>query len=213
MSTTSSSLLEALKDITNESARRVFIETYRPVILKHCRSFGLCSEAEDLAQELLLRLLERLTSFEYDPDRSFSAYIRRATYHAVCDVFRRRKREPGHAQGGDLDALKLVQFSEPDDQSDEVPGGLVDEISALIESDLWREAERRVRRRVQPRTWRLYESWKRHKLGKPASRGPVLAGRHGLSENAVHKTWSRVRKMLQAELERMLGKRRSMEGR
>jgi RNA polymerase sigma-70 factor (ECF subfamily) len=68
------------------------METLREEIVRAIR--GVCpawivSQAEDMAHEILIRVLEKR---EGNPVRQASSYWRKAAYHAVVDEIRRRRR-------------------------------------------------------------------------------------------------------------------------
>lgn len=59
-------------------------------IREHCPR-GLASRADDLAQDVLVKVLERARQSEGEPVRH-SSYWRRAAYHALIDEIRRQRR-------------------------------------------------------------------------------------------------------------------------
>ena len=56
-----------------------FVTRYQPMIRDWCRNWGSRpDDAEDVAQEVLLKLLAAMKTFRYDPGRSFGPGSRRS---------------------------------------------------------------------------------------------------------------------------------------
>src|SRR5947209_1028962 len=76
-----------------EDAWLVFQACYREVILGWCRSRGLDRRtAEDLTQEILIKLLEALPRHEHNPDRGrFRSWLKTVVRHVLADHWRRQR--------------------------------------------------------------------------------------------------------------------------
>src|SRR5947209_3294109 len=99
---TSKTLLERVqkfpadRDAWDEFARR-----YQPMIHAWCVKWGLqASDADDVAQDVLVKLLAAMRKFQYDPSRSFSGWLKIVTHNAWTDFCRGRRREPGQMAPG-----------------------------------------------------------------------------------------------------------------
>ncbi|OJW26086.1 MAG: RNA polymerase subunit sigma [Planctomycetales bacterium 71-10] len=189
---TSASLLGRLRleaprpDDWSDFARR-----YAPMIRGWCRRWRLQeADAEDVAQEVLARLASRLRSFEYDPSRSFRAYVKTVAHFAWCDLIESRKR-PG--AGGSGDSIVLDQLNALEAR-DDLQARLVE----AFDHELLEEATARVRLRVEPRTWEAF-----HLTAVEGLSGAEAAGRTGMSVAAVFKAKSKVQKMLREEVRRL----------
>lgn len=76
MQSTSSTLLAKLRDPSDHAAWERFAFLYRPWVLSIAKRSGLQdSDAEDLAQAVLLRLFKVMPEFSYDARRSFRAWL------------------------------------------------------------------------------------------------------------------------------------------
>lgn len=145
--TTSRSLLRRLRSSQDQEAWRQFVRRYGPSLLRWSRGRGLGeADAEDATQQVLLKLVHKLRTFDYDPARGrFRAWLHTIAKHVVEDV--RRSLERTVAGTGDTDAQESV--------TDQGGGeGFVDE---LVESLLLEEAESQVEPGTNPKHWQAYE--------------------------------------------------------
>src|SRR5436853_119899 len=85
-----------------------FVERYGPKIYGWCRSWRLQdADAEDVTQDVLLRLARTLRSFAYDPSRSFRGWLRTVTHNAYADFLADGRRpDSGSGDSGVLQVLK-----------------------------------------------------------------------------------------------------------
>jgi RNA polymerase sigma factor (sigma-70 family) len=75
--TTPVSLLARLRQPSAEQAWQRFVELYTPVLYACARSLDLCdADAADLVQDVFLLLVQKLPEFQYDPHKSFRAWLR-----------------------------------------------------------------------------------------------------------------------------------------
>ena len=57
-----------------------FVRRYHPMIHAWCVKWGLqVSDADDVAQDVLVKLLAAMRNFQYDPSRSFSGWLKTVT--------------------------------------------------------------------------------------------------------------------------------------
>src|SRR5437763_1879635 len=83
-------------DPADQAAWVEFVRRYGPRILGWCRRWNLQdADAEDVTQSVLLRLAGKLRTFRYDPDKSFRAWLRTLTHHALSDFLDGCRRAPG----------------------------------------------------------------------------------------------------------------------
>src|SRR5256885_7615691 len=86
-------LLRAAAQAGDERAFRQLIEPYRHALEVHCyRMLGSAQDAEDLAQETLLRAWRALPRFE--PRAQFQTWLYRIATNACLDELERRPRRP-----------------------------------------------------------------------------------------------------------------------
>lgn len=166
---TRSSLLDALKDtVQGLEAFERFVKLYRPTIMAWLQKRGLSWEdAEELANDILLKLREALKKFEYDPSRAkFRTWLHTVVLSQVIDDARRKARHPQpEAEGGSTAHVRLQQLPDKDP-------AFLEEFSAIFEAappfsaaeEAQLEALAKVKARVAPETWeafflRVVEKW------------------------------------------------------
>jgi RNA polymerase sigma factor (sigma-70 family) len=186
ISRTRITLLSRLHDATDQAAWSDFVRHYGRLIYGWCQKWNLqAADAEDLTQNVLVRLAEKMRSFQYDPARSFRAYLKTLAHYAWCDLLASR-RKPG-AGSGDSAVAEMLQSVEARD----------DLVRRLLE-DHDREALARimpaVRERVEPRTWEAFRLTALEGLS-----GAEAAERLGLKVATVFKARSKVQQMLREE--------------
>lgn len=93
MEATPASLLYRLREPSNDEAWRRFVNIYTPLLYRWAERWGLQSQdAADLVQEVFVVLLQSLPKFDYDPQRSFRAWLHTVVRTKWCDWHRRRGR-------------------------------------------------------------------------------------------------------------------------
>jgi RNA polymerase sigma-70 factor (ECF subfamily) len=191
---TSPTLLGRLSRIpADHGAWADFAERYGHRIYAWCRQWHLQeADAQDVTQEVLLKLARRMQTFVYDPSRSFRAWLKTVTHHAWRDFLEARQR-PG-AGSGDSHVLELLHNVEAGEQ-------LADQFQEEFSRDLLDEAMTRVRARVQPHTWEAF-----HLLAVEGLSGAEVAARLDMKVATVFVARSKVQKMVQQEVHRLEGR-------
>src|SRR5581483_12360673 len=94
LSRTSVSLLGRLRqNHTDQEAWSEFVRRYAPRILCWCRHWNLQeADAQDVTQDVLLKLADKMRTFAYDPSLSFRAWLKTLTHHAWRDFVDSRAR-------------------------------------------------------------------------------------------------------------------------
>lgn len=94
MPTTRQTLLLRLRNGADLASWEEFTAVYRPFLLRYALSCGLPeADACDVVQNIFVRLLRSLRTFEYDPDRGqFRNWLRRVARNSVQDWRRQRRR-------------------------------------------------------------------------------------------------------------------------
>ena len=193
---TSPTLLGRLGRVpTDQAAWAEFAERYGRKIYGWCRQWNLQqADAEDVTQQVLLKLAVAMRTFTYDPSKSFRAWLKTVTHHAWRDFADGRGR-PG-AGSGDTAVLEQLQTVQARDD-------LVGELDGEFDRDLLDEAMARVRVRVQPHTWQAF-----HLLTVEGLSGAEAAARLGIKVATAFVARSKVQKMIQAEVRRLEGRQR-----
>src|ERR1700722_16936451 len=143
-------LLERLqKNPDDPHAWTLFVERYQPRIRRWCITWGLQdSDADDVAQNVLVKLFAALRKFQYDPTRSFRAWLKTVAQHAWSDFVSARRRHPGQlpsSAGADFLA-----------HSAEAHSDLEKQLEDGFSQELFEMAMNCVKRRVNPDTWRAF---------------------------------------------------------
>src|SRR5262249_25610674 len=91
---TSLTLLARLRhDPKDQAAWSEFVARYGPSIFQWCRGWGVQeADAQDVTQDVLLKLNGLMARFVYDSAGSFRGWLRTLTHHAWCDLAAERRR-------------------------------------------------------------------------------------------------------------------------
>lgn len=147
-SRTSVTLLYLLRD--DEKQRlgwQEFVRRYRPKIFGWCRKWGLQEpDADDVTQNVLVKLTEKMRTFRYDPKQSFRSWLRTVTHNACIDYADRWSKQRGT---GKSEVLKMLQ-------SLEARTDLVRQLEETFDQELLAEVLERVKQRVEPQTWEAF---------------------------------------------------------
>ena len=188
-SQTSLTLMEMLRDDPrNAVAWDRFVRRYHPKIYGWCRSWGLQeADADDVAQDVLAKLTQKMASFRYDQSRCFRAWLKTITQRVLSDLMASRRRAVG---GRAIPLLDTV----------EARADLERRIEEIFNRELLDLAISRVRERVAPATWDAFRLTAFEECtGAQASRlldmpvASVFVAKH------------RVQKMLKDEIQKLEG--------
>src|SRR5215813_12093591 len=110
--TTSVHLLTHLRQVPSDQAGwDEFVERYGRHIYRWCRQWKLQdADAEDVTQDILAKLAQKLRAFAYDPSRSLRGWLKTVAHHAWRDFADGRR--PAHAAAGDSAAWEVLQTLE-----------------------------------------------------------------------------------------------------
>jgi RNA polymerase sigma factor (sigma-70 family) len=132
-------------DPGNQAAWGEFVEHYGGKIYGWCRKWNLQeADAQDVTQNVLLKLAQKLREFSYDPSKSFRAWLKTLTHHAWADFVESQQR-PGLGSGDSRVGGMLQSVQARDD--------LVKHLETEFDREILEEAMGRVRLRVAPQTW------------------------------------------------------------
>ena len=191
---TSASLLYCVQhDAGDQAAWNAFVERYGPRIFAWCRHWQLQeSDAKDVTQEVLLQLVDKLRRFQYDPGRSFRAWLKTLVHHAWQDFLARRRRAGlGSGDSAVLERLDSVEARE----------NLEQQLQEVFDRELLEEAMARVQERVAPHTWEAFRL-----LTFEGLSGAEVAPRVGMQVTMVYVARSKVQKMLRQEIDALEGR-------
>jgi len=181
MHSTPVSLLERLRRPDDADAWVQFVSLYTPLLYAWARSAGL-SEADtaDLLQDVFLAVLRQMPTFEYQPGKSFRAWLHTILLNRWRTLQRRR-----------------APRSVPAEQLDGVPGEGEHNLPAEAEEqrELVRRALTLIERDFTPATWQAFRQ-----VVVLERRPAEVAAELGMSVNAVYLARSRVLRRLGEQL-------------
>jgi RNA polymerase sigma-70 factor (ECF subfamily) len=189
---TSISLLERLAGQPTDADWRLLLEVYQPLLRAWmARAEVADSDADDLAQEVLLVVFREVGAFERRGAGAFRSWLRTILTHRVRDYFRGQKYRPTATGDSDF-GRRLDELESPDS-----------ELSRLWDREHDEHVAASLLRRVQgdfaPATWQAFV---RHVLEEePAVK---VAEALGVSLNSVLLAKSRVLKRMREEMAGLL---------
>lgn len=114
---------------------------YSPLVRHWCvRSGATEADVADVIQEVFVRLMRYLKSYEYDRERArFRTWVRVVTLNCIRDLTRSR-RDKAIAQGGTAAQEELLEVAEPefsddDASADQMQAYIAQRVLSLIETD------------------------------------------------------------------------------
>ena len=167
-----------------------FVERYGRHIYRWCRQWKLQdADAEDVTQNILVKLTQKLRAFTYDPSRSFRGWLKTVAHHAWRDFEDSRR----HAlpAAGDSHVQELILTLEARED-------LAQKLEEAFDLELLEAAKVRVRLRVAPHTWEAFRLTALE--GLPVAE---VAARVHLQVAMVYVARSKVQKMLQEEIAKL----------
>ena len=125
-----------------------FVRRYGPSLYRWCRARGLQeADAEDVTQNVLIKLARRMREFRYDGKQSFRGYLKTLVHYACCDLLAER---PQTAQGtGDSKVLHELNNVEARDE-------LARRLEEEYDLELLECARQEVQSLVETRTWEAF---------------------------------------------------------
>jgi RNA polymerase sigma-70 factor (ECF subfamily) len=186
--TTRPSLLWRLREKADDHAWAEFVRRYGPTIYQWCRHWNLQeADAQDVTQDVLLKLARAMRTFVYDPSRSFRGWLRTLTRHALSDFVADRRR-PGRGSGDSAVMALLETVAAHDD--------LLGRLGGEFDREVLDEALSRVRLlRAEPKTWEAFRL-----LTEEGLSGAEVARRLGMKVMAVFQARKRVQEMVRQEV-------------
>ena len=140
-------MLRIAQSPADDAAWDRFVERYQPMIRAWCLRWGSqVSDADDVAQDVLTKLVTAMRTFRYDPDRSFRAWLKTVTQNAWTDFAKAQQMRPA------ADPNRMLAIADSRD-------ALVDlekEMEEALDRELYELALHRVEKRVKPATWQAF---------------------------------------------------------
>jgi RNA polymerase sigma-70 factor (ECF subfamily) len=189
--TTRVTLLARLRqDPTDQAAWGVFVDRYGRHIYRWCRQWKLQdADAEDVTQDILTRLAQKMRAFTYEPSRSFRGWLKTLAHHAWRNFVDSPRRAQA-AAGGDPHWEVLGTL--------EARKALIQRLQEAFDFELLEVAKMRVRLRVAPHTWEAFRLAALERL-------PVaeIAAKLHMQVAMVYVAKSKVQKLLQEQIQKL----------
>jgi RNA polymerase sigma-70 factor (ECF subfamily) len=189
---TRASLLVRLQDKGDEHSWREFYDIYGRLIFGYTLHFQISyAEAEDIVQEVCVKVFRQIERFDYSPERGrFRGWLKTITRNTVIDYLRRRQRRRNAKQ----------EFHNTRE-------AMVLEFEAKVDDDVWawewkkslyENALERVRARVDPGTFKVFKLYALENVSMD-----TVMEESGLNANAVYAVKHRILKYIREEVERL----------
>lgn len=142
-------ILQLTSGMNDPEAWKRFVYLYGPHLVEWCRKYGLQdADARDVSQDVLLQISRQISRLKYDPSKRFRGWLRAIVHSAWCDwVERFHAANVGAADSAIRTRLEQVPARDE----------LVARLEAEFDRELMELAMQRVRKRVEPKTWRAFE--------------------------------------------------------
>jgi RNA polymerase sigma factor (sigma-70 family) len=180
-------LINRVRDRTDVEGWSQFYQFYQPLLTRYMRRLGLQEHiANDVIQDVFVRLLQSLPTFELDPKRGrFRSYLWKLTYHALVDQARRLKAR----QQAEEEWVKRFQQTDLG-ESQKVHR----ELNEINYEQILERAVPMVRAVTSPTAWTCFEQRLIH--DRP---GSAIAAELGITDKVVFVYASRVLKAVRKQ--------------
>lgn len=146
---TQATLLEAIRSPENRRAWEEFIAIYRPAVYRMARRRGLQdADAQDVTQEIFVRIAGAVGQYEQQPGTKFRHWLRRVAKNAILSALAQTPKDA--AIGGTAVAEQLAEHA---DVSPELEQQLANE----YQREQYLRAAAMVRSDVNAETWQAFE--------------------------------------------------------
>jgi RNA polymerase sigma-70 factor (ECF subfamily) len=179
------SLLQRVRDHSDNTAWTQFFAIYNPLLTAYVRKQGLpAQEAADVVQDVFAKLVPAMAKFQLDSQRGrFRSWLWRVTHNALAD-WARRQSIRNRAEKGWIDQ-----------QPRENDTGSTEEWNDFYHRRMMEVAIERVRAVTQPATWACFD--RKILAGRPAAQ---VAAELDVSTNVVYVNASRVLAKVREEM-------------
>ena len=190
MDTRVSLLIRLRQEPTDQRAWDEFAQRYGRLIGAWCQQWGLqAADADDVSQNVLLKLAHHLRSFVYDPGRRFRGFLRTVTHNACKDYLASTRR--GVAAGADAEVHAVLDSAVARED-------LAARLEEAFDLERLEMAQASVRQRVEPHTWEAFRL-----TALEGQSGAEAAALLHMQVGTVFKAKSKVQQMLREEIERL----------
>ena len=196
---TRASLLSRLRNWDDQESWKDFFDTYWKLIYNTAVKAGLTdAEAQDVVQETVITVAKKIRKFRYDPELgSFKSWLLKTTRWRILDyVNRARIKEgplPRRRRRDEADDTRTTELVENPAGAD-----LVKIWDAEWQSNLIGAATDRVKRRVRPKHYQMFELHVLKEL--PVAQ---VAKALGVSKAQVHLAKHRISRLVKKEIQHL----------
>jgi RNA polymerase sigma factor (sigma-70 family) len=179
-------------DPDDANAWSEFVDRYGELLHRWCREWKLQdADAQDVTQNILVRIARQIPKFRYDPTRRFRGWLRTVARAAWCDWLEEQQR----LDKGTGDSVVLQTLHHAEARED-----LLKRLDDEFDCELLELASARVRLRVDPKTWEAFRLQAFEGLS-----GAETAERLSIKVGLAFVAKGRVQKMLQETVEELGG--------
>jgi RNA polymerase sigma-70 factor (ECF subfamily) len=176
------------QDPTDQAAWDEFVDQYGRHIYRWCRNWKLQdADAADVTQDILVKLAQKMRTFDYDPSGSFRGWLKTLVHHAWRD-FADSRRAPAAGGPAVWEAAQSLEARED----------LARKLAEAFDLELLEAAKIRVRLRVAPHTWEAFRLVALE--GRPVAEAAAAVR---MQVAMVYVAKSKVQKMLQEEIRKL----------
>jgi RNA polymerase sigma-70 factor (ECF subfamily) len=180
-------LTQLRQDPSGQAGWDEFVERYGRHIYRWCRQWNLQdADALDVTQDILVKLIQTLRAFTYDPSGSFRGWLKTVAHHAWRD-FADSRRQLQRGSGDTVVQQKLLSLEARED--------LAKKLEEAFDLEILEMAKVRVRLRVAPHTWEAFRLMALEGLSVDQ-----VAARTHMKVALVYVAKSKVQKMLKEEI-------------
>jgi RNA polymerase sigma-70 factor (ECF subfamily) len=180
-------LLRLRRNPSDAGAWQAFVRRYGPRVFAWCRRWGLQeADADDVTQNVLLILAEKMREFSYDANGSFRAWLKTVARHAWSKFVAAQARH-GRASSDQEKLAVLQSLTARDD--------LTARLEEEYDRELLDQAMMRVAQRVESHTWQAFTL-----LAFEGRSGAEVAAQLHLPVAMVYVAKCRVQKLLREEI-------------
>jgi RNA polymerase sigma-70 factor (ECF subfamily) len=181
-------MMRIQEDPADRAAWDRFVELYQPMIRDWCLRWGSQpADAEDVAQQVLLKLLTAMKNYRRLAGSGFRGWLKTVTHNAWVDLVNSRRNAAQYS--GSIDSIT---------DSNDALADLEAEMQRAFENELLALAMSRVEARVKPSTWEAFRLTAIEDM-----QGVEAAARLNMEVSNVFVHKHRVMKLLEAEIERL----------
>jgi RNA polymerase sigma factor (sigma-70 family) len=183
-------MMRIQEDPADRGAWDRFVELYQPMIRDWCLRWGSQpADAEDVAQQVLLKLLTAMKNYRRLAGSGFRGWLKTVTHNAWLDFVDSRRNSAQYP--GSIDSIT---------DSNDALADLEAEMQRAFENELLTLAMRRVEARVKPSTWEAFRLTAIENL-----HGVEAAARLNMEVSNVFVHKHRVMRLLEAEVKIVKG--------